>query len=157
MEVLLAKGRGIEMTESILLEAMNNRQHGDAMMNLLLQFRGHAIEITGRVLERATGNQSPEVMKLLLDRDRDAEIIETVLLGAMSNRVHGNVLMNLLLKDGGRAIEITEIVLERATESQSPEVLERLLARRHGIRTAEKAPVTQTVPEHGTSSRTALG
>lgn len=94
MRLLLERAGGIRITEDVLQTAVMIGRRDE----LIKMFSGREWEMTEEVLEAMMSKlASEETMQLVLDRLKDQEITEKILLAAARNRSFGDKLVGLLL------------------------------------------------------------
>ena len=105
---------GAQMTAGVARKAAKNRENGKEVIMLLLE-RSKEVQIT-EVVVLIVAKYFDEVMTLLLNRlEEKVQITQTVLRGAARNsRRNGEKLMALLLDRRGKEVQITEEVVEAA-------------------------------------------
>ena len=149
MQVLLAVGGAIKITEEVLVAAVaNETKPGEgpgvavALMDLFFA-RNPSLRITETVMVAAAGSfRAVEVLKDLWVRDNTLRVTEAVVVAAAANTSCGPEVIRLLLARNG-CLEVTErIVLAAAANSGcGPQVMELLLTREVTTKVTEEIMV----------------
>ncbi|KAF9884895.1 hypothetical protein FE257_000962 [Aspergillus nanangensis] len=118
VSLLLKKGvRDMSIGKPVFVAAAANEEHGGAeIMSLLLQHTACDQDSLVDTLMAAARNRGsgPSVMALLLDKHRDIELTEDLLLCAADNFACGGHIMRLLLDHADKEVNISQTVCRGA-------------------------------------------
>jgi hypothetical protein len=144
--LLKSKACIVDITEKVVIDAVEAQTSPLVVLSLLLEHRGDQVQITDRVVEAAArGPHAKDVMSLLLEqRGDEITITEEVVKFAVENKDASGAacdVMSLLLQRRGEEIRITKELLEAAAGNRwsGPQVVSILLEQqRDGIEITQK-------------------
>ncbi|KAF7918004.1 uncharacterized protein EAE98_010032 [Botrytis deweyae] len=119
--IIKEQGANVVITEEIMIAAVGNTSHGDAIIKQLFAKQGANIAITEEIVIAAMGNifQGIEIIEVLFVKQGAKLIItEEIVSAAIRNGYRGARILRVLFKTQGGNFNITQEVMKAVSEMQ---------------------------------------